>query len=165
MELHSRDTQGRELHLRSRSPSMFSGTAEEVAMSGFFGGESGAAAFAGTLSSAGLALLFLSLLYALVRFISRRLFLIDLLEPLWSAPGGALGPIVGRNLFLVGQRQIPAAEAEAKGLVHLHLGEIAPEIMAGGEAWTERRRQLVESGVGVLVAGFEHRITDPRFNG
>lgn len=150
MDLHLRGAGGSEVHLGSSFPGLFTGT--ELS-----GGRLIAGAVLGLC-----VLLFLSVLFRLVSFISQRLFLVDVREPLWSVAGDALAPVAGRNLFLVRKALIPQAEAEAMGLEYLHLREI--EHPAGGEALALRCRELVDSDSGVLVAGFEHRISDPAFN-
>jgi hypothetical protein len=164
MDLHLRGGGGPEIHLRSRFPRLFAGTAEEMAMAGFFGEGSVGALVADTVLSLCLFFLFLSLLFQLVLFISQHLFLIDVREPLWTITGGTLAPIAGRNLFLVRKSPISQVEADAMGLKYLHLGEIEQAGDPGGDVLALRSREVVDSGSGVLVAGFEHRISDSAFN-
>lgn len=162
MDLHFRDSRGSEIRLRSAFPRLFAGTPDEIAMAGFFG-ESSVAQAVGAFLSLCLFLLFLSVLFRLVLFISQRLFLADVREPLWTVEGGRLAPIAGRNLFLVRKSRMSAAEAGDMGLEYLDLGQIdAGE--SGGETWARRCRELVDSGSNILVMGFEHRISDPSFN-
>jgi hypothetical protein len=164
MDLHSRGGTG-DLHLRSQFPRLFVGTPREFAMAGFFGVQSGASSAAGSALSLGLIALFASLLYSLVLFISRRLFLVDLREPLWSHEEGVLKPTAGRNVFWVRKKPITREDATKAGFEYLHFEEVAPTIDAGGAEWAARRRALVDSDTRVLLAGFEHRLPDSRFNG
>jgi hypothetical protein len=130
-----------------------------VAKAGFFSlGE--AASWAGALPGAGLAGLFCALLYGLVLFISRRLFLLGLLEPVWAAQETSPALIAGRNLFLVSKVRISSKEARKAGFDLVDLGRIDP----GAVAWAVPRRDLVDSGRDVLVVGFEHGIYDPASN-
>jgi hypothetical protein len=164
MDLHLRGGRGPEIHLSSSFPRLFAGTAEEIAMAGFFGERSGGSLVVGTVLSLCLFFLFMSILFQLVLFISRRLFLVDVREPLWTVAGDTLAPIAGRNLFLVRKSPISQVEAGAMGLQYLHLGEIELAGDPGGEVLARRCREVVDSASGVLVAGFEHRISDPAFN-
>lgn len=164
MDLHLRGGRGPDIHLRSSFPRLFAGTAEEIAMAGFFGERSGGSLVIGTVLSLCVFFLFMSVLFQLVLFISQRLFLVDVREPLWTVAGDTLAPIAGRNLFLVRKSPISPVEAEAMGLQYLHLGEIELAGDPGGEVLDMRCREVVDSGSGVLVAGFEHRISDPAFN-
>jgi hypothetical protein len=163
MILHLRGGRGPDVYLSS-NPRQIAGTEQEIAMAGFFGGGSVGSRLAGALLSLGLIALLISLIFRLVLFISQRLFLVDIREPLWTVAGDMLAPITGRNLFLVRKSLISPVEAAAMGLKYLHLGEIDQAGDAGGEALVRRCRELVDSESDVLVVGFEHRIFDPAFN-
>jgi hypothetical protein len=173
LDLHLRGNGGAEVHLTSGFPGLFTGGAQKIATAGFLGGRSGGSLIAGGALRLGVVLLFLLVLVRLVLFISQRLFLIDVREPLWTVAGDLPAPIAGRNLFLVRQGPISPAEAAAMGLEHLDLREIeqasgvagpAGPDNADSDAWAVRCRELVESGGGVLLTGFEHRICDPACN-
>jgi hypothetical protein len=147
MDLHSRGGSGPDLHLRSEFAAVLTPRLGQMGI--------------GSLSvSVGLALLFGALLSRLVLFIARRLFLLDLLEPLWSVAEGTLAPVAGRNLFVVRKSPLSAAEVEASRLECFDLRAVEPE----GEAWTNRCQELLDSGRDVLMTGFEHRLSDPAFN-
>jgi len=103
--------------------------------------------------------LFGILLYGLVMFVARRIFLLDVQEPLWAGAEGTLAPAAGRNLFLVRKNLMPEALASEMGFEYLHLGQIDE-----GEIWVKRCQELVDSERNLMVAGFEHRIFDPAFN-
>jgi hypothetical protein len=162
MVLHSHGGPRHEdVYLSSRFSSLFARTPEEVAMAGFFGQASNAAEAVGSALSVCLALLFVTLLSRLVLFICRRLFLMDLLEPLWSVAEGSLAPVAGRNLFVV--RRDPLSEAEisaASKLEYFDLRKAEP----GGAAWEKHCRNLLDSPRDVLLEGFERGIADPEFN-
>jgi len=104
------------------------------------------------------------LLYALVTFVARRIFLLDVQEPMWEAAEGTLAPIVGRNLFLVRKSLMSKAEAAAMSLEYLDLRQIDAGRESREWVWAKRCRELVDSGRNLVVAGFEHRISDPAFN-
>jgi len=161
MVLHSRGgRRDQNLYLSSRFASLFARPSEEVAMAGFFSAASSPSEAAGTVLSICLALLFLALLSRLVLFISRRLFLMDLLEPLWSAAEASLAPVAGRNLFVVRKCPLSAADAGTTELDYFDLRKVEP----GSGAWEAHCRTLLDSSRDVLLAGFEHGISDPGFN-
>lgn len=164
MDLHLRGGPGSDVYVTSSFPGLFAGTAEKIVQASSFSNRSGTSALAGAVASLCLLLLFLSAIFRLVLFISQRLFLVDIREPLWTVAGDTLAPIAGRNLFLVRKSPISRVEADAMGLTYLHLGEIEQAGDPGGEAFAMRCREAVDSGSGVLVTGFEHRISDPAFN-
>jgi hypothetical protein len=100
---------------------------------------------------------FLALLAGLSWFISRRVFLVDLIEPLWSGRIGA----VGSNLFLVNRgRDWPPRDPAS--FVPLHFRDLESQ----DPGWPDKRMELQRSQPGrtALVEGFEHRIFDPEFN-
>ena len=99
--------------------------------------------------------LFLALVLGVVRFVSRRVFLTDLLPPFWwSRKGGP--PVLVRNLFLVGRSRL-SPEKEA-AFVCLDLREADPE------RWKDEQKRLSDAGKPILVKYFEHRIDDAAFN-
>ncbi len=163
MDLHLRGGGGSEIHLTSSFPGLFTRTSEKMLTAGFPGKPSGGSLIEGAVLILCVFLL-MSVIFQLVLFISQRLFLVDVREPLWTVAGDTLAPIAGRNLFLVRRSPISHAETDAMGLKYLHLGEIDEAGDPGGEVLARRCRELVDSGSGVLVAGFEHRISDPAFN-
>ena len=108
------------------------------------------------------AALLLALLAGLSWFISRRVFLVDLIEPLWLGREGALPAAVGSNIFLVNRRQDWHLAAPEASFVRLHCKELEQET----PGWPARRLELLRSqpGRSVVVEGFEHRIFEPEFN-
>jgi hypothetical protein len=108
------------------------------------------------------AALLLALLAGLSWFISRRVFLVDLIEPLWLGREGALPAAVGNNIFLVNRRQDWHLGAPGANFVRLHCKELEQET----PGWPARRLELLRSqpGRSVVVEGFEHRILEPEFN-
>ena len=117
----------------------------------------GAASAAGMVGTAVAAAIFLALLAGLSWFVSRRVFLVDLIEPPWSGRIGA----VGSNMFLVNRgRDWPARDPAS--FVPLHFRDLESQ----GPGWPDKRLELQRSQPGrtALVEGFEHRIFDPEFN-
>jgi hypothetical protein len=108
------------------------------------------------------AALLLALLAGLSWFISRRIFLVDLIAPLWLGREGALPAAVGRNIFLVSRRQDWHLGVPEASFVRLHCKELEQET----PGWPARRLELLRSqpGRSVVVEGFEHRIFEPEFN-
>ena len=154
MDLHHR-VPNHEVLLRSVFPGLFTFTGNEIAMAGFLGQESSSSVL-GFAASFWLFLLFILLLSALVLFISRRLFLVDLLEPLRR----------GRTIFWVVQDQLSPAEVE-KGsdkLQCLDLQELDRGAEESAMEWKKRCRKLAESSDDILLMGFEHGIFDPEYN-
>ncbi|HEV3077253.1 MAG TPA: hypothetical protein VHB47_22715 [Thermoanaerobaculia bacterium] len=108
------------------------------------------------------AALLLALLAGLSWFISRRVFLVDLVEPLWTGREGALPATVGSNIFLVNRCQHWHLAAPETSFVRLHCKELEQET----PGWPAKRLELLRSqpGRSVVVEGFEHRILEPDFN-
>ncbi len=99
-------------------------------------------------------------LYALVIFVARRIFLLDVQEPLWAGRTGDLPAMVGANVLLISRAQKwKISDRESFFPVSFqHLDE-------GENGWPARRLQLVrDPNRTVLVEGFEHRIFDPAWN-
>jgi hypothetical protein len=121
------------------------------------GPAAGRSSAAGWAATAVAGALFLTVLAGLAGFISRRVFLVDLIEPLWSGGVGA----VGSNLFLVNRRR-DWPPRDPASFVRLHCKDL--EQHAAG--WPEKRLELQRSQPGrtALVEGFEHRIFDSEFN-
>ncbi len=96
----------------------------------------------------------------LVRFVARRIFLIDLLEPLWRDERDTGPATLGRNLFLVGRDRNWKEEVKRNLFSWFHLKDLEdPE-----KGWPACRAALLESDRVILVEGFEHRLRDPEFN-
>jgi hypothetical protein len=127
------------------------------------------ARMAGSLSLAqmprvALALFALSLfgipLYALVIFVARRIFLLDVQEPLWAGRTGNLPAMVGANVLLISRTQ--------KWRIHDRESFFCMsfrDLDEGENGWPTRRLQLVrDPNRTVLVEGFEHRVFDPVWN-
>ncbi len=121
--------------------------------------------------AAGLGLLFPRLLLgigfgaallALVRFTARRLFLVDLAEPLWFGHESDLPATVGCNLLLVSRKRSWSVKEKEKHFFCLSVVELEDEV----EGWPRRRLELTGSlpDRNILVEGFEHRIFDAAFN-
>lgn len=157
--LHSRDYPGGGIHLTSspRQP-------DPIARSG--GAEKGVhlASMVGNLLPSGLAgLLFLGGLGGLVAlvilFISKRIFLIDLVEPLCLEKNDDESPAtIGRNLFLVGRSR--RWQEDDNKFFRLRIVDLEdPE-----KGWPARRPELLASKSVILVDGFEHRLRDPEFS-
>jgi hypothetical protein len=105
------------------------------------------------------ALLCLAVLVA--RFVARRIFLIDLLEPLWTEREETGPSTIGRNIFLVTrERSWREKEKVRERFFWLDLKELEdPE-----KGWPARRPALMEDPRVILVEGFEHRIGDDDFD-
>jgi hypothetical protein len=156
--LHSQDYPGGGIHLTSNPrqplPARPSG-----------GSEKGVhlASMVENLVPSGLAgLLFLGLLGGLVAlvilFISKRIFLIDLVEPLWFEKNDEGPATIGRNLFLVGKSR--SWQEDDSKFFRLRIVDLEdPE-----KGWPARRSELLASKGVILVDGFEHRLRDPEFN-
>ncbi len=156
--LHSQDYPGGGIHLASspRQP-------VPAARSG--GTEKGVhlASMIGNLLPSGLAgLLFLGVLGGLVAlvilFISKRIFLIDLVEPLCFEKNDESPATIGRNLFLVG-RSRRWQEDDSK-FFRLRIVDLEDS----EKGWPARRSELLASKDVILVDGFEHRLRDVEFN-
>lgn len=156
MELHSR---GQNLNLRSHFKDLFSGAASQMKMAGFFVPPSNASIAIGTVLSFGLVLLFFTILFWLSQFISQRLFMVDLMEPVWSARDDALAPITGRNLFVVQKEPISDNKATDLGLLPFHLtGKQTDEDLEN------LFQTIIVSDENILLDGFERKILESKFN-
>ena len=142
IELSSAASLPQKLWLRSSPPT-----------SALFGEERGEASGAmGLLAAAALLLVLVS---ALAAFVSRRLFLVDVFEPIWSGRGGELPATLGANLLVVGRE--PALLIHDERFLRLDFRDLAE-----GSGWTDWRGD--RSGRNLLVRGLEHQIADPAFN-
>jgi hypothetical protein len=109
-------------------------------------------------------LLFLCLMSGLVSlvtlFISKRIFLIDLVEPLWFEKNDAGPATIGRNLFLVGKGRNWQEDVKRNQFFLIRVMELDdPE-----KGWPGCRPALLASDRVILVEGFDHRLRDPEFN-
>lgn len=96
----------------------------------------------------------------LVHFVAKRIFLIDLLEPLWRDEQETGPATLGRNLFLVGRDRNWKEDVKRNLFFWFHLKDLDdPE-----KGWPACRSALLESDRVILVEGFEHRLRDPEFN-
>jgi hypothetical protein len=96
----------------------------------------------------------------LVHFVARRIFLIDLLEPLWRDERETGPATLGRNLFLVGRDRNWKEDVKRNLFFWFHFKDLEdPE-----KGWPACRPALLESDRVILVEGFEHRLRDPEFN-
>jgi hypothetical protein len=104
--------------------------------------------------------LFGTLLYALVTFVARRIFLLDIEKPLWVKGSGDLPALVGANVFLISRTQswgIP----ENAGFVPLSFRDLD----RNANDWSDLRSKLFrDADSNVLVDGFEYRAFDPEWN-
>lgn len=101
--------------------------------------------------------LFSTLLYALARFVSRRIFLLDVEKPLWVGKAGDLQDLVGANVFLISRSQNWQIGDREKffSVSFRKLDNAASD-------WPERRSKLVhDARRTVLVDDFEYRAFDP----
>lgn len=155
MTLHSRDYPQGEIRLAStmNEPSRGSGLDQaEIFLAGKLSPKKVAYGFLFSL------LLCLSLF--LVRFTSRRVFLIDLLEPLWAERDETGPSTMGRNLFLVSKGKQWKEEVKKENFFWLHLKDLEdPE-----KGWPAIRPALVADERVILVEGFAERIGDRDFN-
>lgn len=159
--LHSRDYPGGSIHLDShpRQPvspaNQRGGVKKEEKLH--------LASMVGDLLPSGLAgLLSLSALGGLVAlvilFISKRIFLIDLVEPLCFEKNDEGPTTIGRNLFLVGRNR--SWQEDDQKFFRFRIVDLEdPE-----KGWPARRAELLASKGVILVDGFEHRLRDPEFN-
>jgi hypothetical protein len=106
------------------------------------------------------AILLLGLLYV-VLFIARKVFLLDVREPLWSAKQGEqLQATMGSNLFLISRAE--RWNLDEKNFFQLHFKDLEGD----RSAWACRRLERVRSPTdqNILVKGFEYKIEDEAFN-
>jgi hypothetical protein len=101
-----------------------------------------------------------SLVALLVRFVARRVFLIDLLEPLWLNAQETGPATIGRNLFLIGKDRNWKEEVKKSRFYWMHFKDLEdPE-----KGWPACRAELMESDRVILVEGFEYKLRDPELN-
>jgi hypothetical protein len=93
----------------------------------------------------------------LSRFVARKIFLVDLLEPLWTERDETGPATTGRNIFLVTQGK-PWKEREGVRSSFFCL-DLARFCESRG-AWAAIRPTLREKPLLILVEGFEHRLGD-----
>ncbi len=102
----------------------------------------------------------LFLLWVLVRFVAKRVFLIDLLEPFWSDRKDKGPATIGRNLFLIGKSRIWHDDVKQDRFDWIQFKDFEDP----HKGWSVRRAALLESDRVILVEGFEHRLWDQEFN-
>jgi hypothetical protein len=109
-----------------------------------------------------LALVLLVLLWGLATFVSRRLFLVDLFEPLWSGREGDMPATVGGNVFLVSRHRKWRVREDDRSFFRLDFKQLEEE----APGWASRILGVLSSvrDRNILLAGFEHRILEPAFN-
>lgn len=112
-----------------------------------------------------LLLVFLPALFGLAvltsRFVARKIFLIDLLEPLWKEREETGPATTGRNIFLVTQGRPWKDRKDVNDhFFCLNLARLdQPE-----DAWPAIRAELRRGPHAVLVEGFEHHLGDDAFD-
>ena len=101
--------------------------------------------------------LFSILLYTLVIFVARRIFLLDLQEPRWAGRTGDLPAMVGANVLLISRTKSWRIH-DRKSFFPLSFRDLDK----GEKGWPARRLELLRSpDLNVLVEDFEHRAFDP----
>lgn len=153
LTLQFRDYLEGELHLSSPDPRV---TQEDlsIAQAGFFSlegfGKGGIAALVAVLSIAAL----LCLVKALVAFMARHVFLIDLLEPLVSRV-----PATGRNVFVIGNSQQGKENPDPEEYHWFDVKNLDdPET-----GWPARRAQVLDDERVIVIDNFEYHPSDEEF--
>jgi hypothetical protein len=107
--------------------------------------------------------IFLFLLYSLVLFVARRVFLLDVDEPLWAGRTVDLPSMVGANVLLISRTRSWRIH-DRDSFFPLSFRDLG-ELEEGENGWPACRSKLVLSPPSnVLVEGFEHRAFDPVWN-
>jgi hypothetical protein len=101
-----------------------------------------------------------ALLYALVAFVARRVFLLDVQEPLWAGRTGDLPSMVGANVLLISRtKSWRIRDRESFFCMSFR------DLDESEKGWPARRLELVcDPNRNVLVEGLEHRAFDPAWN-
>jgi len=99
-------------------------------------------------------------LFYVVLFVSRKVFLLDVREPLWSAKQGDLQATMGSNLFLISRKEIWKLDESKFFILHFK------DLEGDRSAWVRRRLERIGSlpDRNILVKGFEYKIEDEAFN-
>jgi hypothetical protein len=109
--------------------------------------------------------LIVSVIVWLVRFALHKVFVVDVIEPLWSGSSRSPSPMWGPNLFLVSGTPM-ADRLQASAYTGVDLA-CAPEDRSEQSRWfDEQLDRLAQSAPGqnVLMLHFEHRLADPAFS-
>jgi hypothetical protein len=157
---HSRDYPEGEIHLSSPMWALAGPQEEAPADRKLVLSAAGGALSAAALLRWLCLLAFAGLVWLLVRFVARRIFLIDLLEPLWSEKEETGPATIGRNLFLVGRNHQWQEEVKKNRFDWVHMKDLDRP----GEDWSDRKAALMESDRVILVEGFEYKFRDPELN-
>jgi hypothetical protein len=100
------------------------------------------------------------LVAAVTRFIAKRIFLIDLLEPLWFETDDKGPATIGRNLFLVGK-----IRPWKRDLLRDVFSFIPVQDLKNAQTgWPACRQELLASSRAILIEGFDHEFRDPELN-
>ncbi len=121
--------------------------------------------FADLLLSLALKGVFLAILFRLMLFIARRLFLVDLLDPLLSAKNTLPALIPGRNTFVVEADPLRKSRLIAgyPDLTCLDLSSL--DVDAADEAvWERLRRDALGCEGDVLILGLDHGASSSAFS-
>lgn len=107
-------------------------------------------------------------LFVIVRFFARKLFLIDIREPLWLSPPPPLKPTLGDHIFLVrGVKtvaELTAARAEKLDFVDVRFEALKDDPKL--TAWDEKLLEIdrAPEGKNVRVFDFEHDVMNAGLN-
>ena len=103
----------------------------------------------------------------LVRFALRTVFVIDVIEPIWSGIDGAIEQVWGPNLFLVSAHPVgERPHTSSSNYCQVDVAQ-APDERTEQDRWFNEQFDRVEqspSGQNVLILHFEHRLQDPASN-
>lgn len=103
------------------------------------------------------------LLYA-IRFIARKIFLVDLHEPLWLDERARLGPALGGNLLIFAKEPAEAlGRIDVTQFVEVKLQSF--DVKDPAAAWRSELGRVDQEppGKGILIPDFAHRAGDPDF--
>lgn len=105
-----------------------------------------------------------AVLYLIVRFIARKLFLIDVHEPLWLMPPPPLKPTLGDHIFLVyaGKLLDELTGARSERNVFLDVGFAQLQQAASPAAWEAKLLEIdrAAAGMNVRIIDFDHDLTN-----
>ncbi len=99
-------------------------------------------------------------------FVARKVFLVDLRDPLWLKPGARIGPALGGNMLIfVDQPETVKNVIDRRQFISVTLKSLEGDGPAATEAWNREltRVDREPAGKGILISDFDRGTGDPKW--
>jgi hypothetical protein len=108
---------------------------------------------------------YVAFIVAAAYFISRKVFLVDLRDPLWLSPRVRIGPALGGNMLIFAPSTDAALRVvDRRQFIKVSLESLEGEGPAATEAWSRELTRVDHepAGKGILIPDFDRAISDPQ---